>query len=193
MELLEAINRRRAYRSLDAVSISDETIQELGRAAILAATCFNNQPGRFIFVTDPGVLQDMQPVMTKSNVWTQNASMIIAVFSHIDYDCKIKGRDYFLFGTGMQTAQLILRATDLGLVAHPIAGYDEDKVKEILGIPNDMRVITLVIVGKKSDTVSPLLNESQVEREKNRPERLAPERFMARNHFDAALLKEPKA
>jgi len=193
MELLEAINRRRAYRSLDPIAISEETIQELGRAAILAATCFNNQPGRFVFVTDPAVLEEMRAVMTKSNVWTLNASMIIAVFSNVEYDCRIKGRDYFLFGTGMQTAQLILRATDLGLVAHPIGGFDEEKVKTTLGIPAEMTVITLVIVGKKSDSVSPLLNEGQVEREKNRPERLTPQRFMAMNHFDSALLKEPRA
>ena len=192
MELMETINRRRAYRSLDPTPISDDVINELGKAAILAATCFNNQPARYIFVTDPAVLQDMWTVMTKSNAWTQNASMIIAVFSHVDYDCKLKGREYYLFGTGMETAQLMLRATDLGLVAHPIAGYDEDKVKEILGIPEEMRVITLVIVGKKSDTISPLLNEGQIEREKSRPDRLAPEQFMAKNHFNEALLKEPR-
>ena len=62
----------------------------------------------------------------------------------------------------MATAFIILRATELGLVAHPIAGFDEDKVKEILGIPDDRRVITLVIVGKHMDTVSPVLSEKQL-------------------------------
>ncbi|MFB0562029.1 MAG: hypothetical protein ACETWM_12570 [Candidatus Lokiarchaeia archaeon] len=35
-----------------------------------------------------------------------------------------------------------LRATKLGLVTHPIAGYDEEQVKKVLNIPEDMRVIT---------------------------------------------------
>jgi len=30
----------------------------------------------------------------------------------------------------MATAFIILRATELGLVAHPIAGYNEDAVKQ---------------------------------------------------------------
>lgn len=192
MELMDVIHTRRAYRSLDPVDISEETLKSLGEAAILSATCFNNQPARYVFVTDPTVLEKMQEAMTKSNAWTRQASMIIAVFSHLDYDCKPKGREYYLFDTGMQTAYLILRATDLGLVAHPIAGYDEDKVKTILGIPEDMRVITLVIVGKKSDTISPLLDEGQIEREKKRPERLPHGRFIAMNHFDSALIKEPR-
>jgi len=192
MELQDVVNARRAYRSLDPVEITDEIIRSLGQAAILAATCFNNQPARYVFVTDPKVLHEVQGAMTKGNAWTQQASMIIAVFSHVDYDCKPKGREYYLFDTGMQTAQLILKATDLGLVAHPIAGYDEDKVKAILGIPEEMRVITLVIVGKKSDTISPLLDEGQIEREKKRPERLPQEKFVAMNRFNQSLIKEPR-
>jgi nitroreductase len=70
-----------------------------------------------------------------------------------------------------------LRATELGLVAHPIAGYNEDAVKEILGIPQDMEVIALIIVGKHSETISPLLTEKQAEAEKKRPERLPLEKF----------------
>jgi nitroreductase len=192
MEVSEAISARRAYRSLDPANITEDTVNALGNAAILAATCFNNQPARFIFVTDPDLLQELQGAMTKSNAWTQRASMIIAVFSHVDYDCKSKGREYYFFGTGMQTAQLILKATDFGLVAHPILGFNEDRVKATLGIPEEMRVITLVIVGKKSPTINSLLNEGQVEREKNRPARLPAEKFMAMNHFNEALLKEPR-
>ncbi|GAG11327.1 unnamed protein product, partial [marine sediment metagenome] len=124
MELSGAIDARRAYRSLDPVPITEDIVKELCEAAILAATCFNNQPARFVFVTDPAALQDMQGVMTKANAWTQQASLIIAVFSHVDYDCKVRGKEYYLFDTGMETAHLILKATDLGLVAHPIAGYD---------------------------------------------------------------------
>jgi nitroreductase len=81
------------------------------------------------------------------------------------------GRDYYLFDTGMATAFLILRATELGLVAHPIAGYDEDRVKDLLGIPKDMTVITLVNIGKHSSTIGSLLTEKQAQIEKARPSR----------------------
>jgi nitroreductase len=95
-----------------------------------------------------------------------------------------------MFGVGMETAQLVLKATELGLVAHPIAGYSPDRVKEILGIPEEMVVVTLIIVGKKSDTINELLSESQVERELNRPKRLSQEQFIAMDHFDEKLIKE---
>jgi nitroreductase len=98
--------------------------------------------------------------------------MIIAVFSKKDLDCNIGSREFYLFDTGMATAYLILRGTELGLVVHPIAGYSHSKTKEILGIPEEYTVITLLIVGKKTDDTS-LLSEKQIASESKRPPRKA--------------------
>lgn len=162
---------------MEPVEITEELIRDLAESARLAPSCFNNQPWRFIFVHDPEVLKKLHGAMSRGNQWGQAASMIIAVFSREDMDCRIRGRNYYLFDTGMAMAFIILRATELGLVAHPIAGYDERAVKEILGIPEDMQVITLVNVGKHSETIGPLLTEKQAETEKKRPERLPLEEF----------------
>lgn len=177
MDVTEAIHRRRAYRSLEPVTIDAELVRDLAEHARLAPSCFNNQPWRFVFAYDREVLGQLQAAMTRGNDWVRNASMIIAVFSRPELDCQIHGRDYCWFDTGMATAFLLLRATELGLVAHPIAGYDEDRVKEVLGIPEEMVVIALVIVGRKASTISPLLSEKQVAWEKERPERLPLEAF----------------
>ena len=172
MEVKEAIEKRRAYRSLAPADISGELIEDLARCASLACSCFNNQPWRFVFVKDPSILKELHKALSRGNEWTKAASMIIAVFTKKELDCVLEGREYYLFDTGMATAFLILRATELGLVAHPIAGYDESKVKEVLKIPGDMRVITLIIVGKHSDTVSPTLSDKQKREEERRPPRL---------------------
>ncbi len=50
MDVVTAIQTRRAYRSLDPVAITAELINELTKAAGLAASCFNKQPWRFVFV-----------------------------------------------------------------------------------------------------------------------------------------------
>ena len=183
MNVKQTIQARRAYRSLEPVEITEELIRDLAESARLTPSCFNNQPWRFVFAHDPEVLKKLHGAMSRGNDWVQAASMIIAVFSREDLDCRIKGRNYYLFDTGMATAFIMLRATELGLVAHPIAGYREDQVKEILDIPEDMRVITLVIVGQHSETISPLLSEKQVESEEERPERLPLEEFAYVNVF----------
>lgn len=179
MELKEVIEKRRAYRSLEPCKIDEELIKDLAEYASLAPSCYNNQPWRFVFVYKKEMLEKIFESLPKGNSWAKSASMIIAVFSKKELDCIPGNREYFLFDTGMATAFLILRATDLGLVAHPIAGYDEERVKEILRIPEDMTLITLIIVGKKSKEINPLLSEKQIGWEKKRPERLKFEEFCA--------------
>ena len=185
MDVKEAIQRRRAYRSLEKVDITVNLVHDLAGCAQLSASCNNNQSWRFVFVYDSGMLVKMHEVFPKGNAWAKNASMYIAVLSKKDYDCVINDRVYHQFDTGMATAFLILRATELGLVAHPIAGYSPQKTREILGIPDDIEVITLVIVGKHSKTISPLLSEKQVVAEKQRPERFPFEKFVYLNRYSS--------
>jgi len=109
--------------------------------------------------------------------------MIIVVLGKKEDDCVIRDREYYQFDIGMATANLILRATELGLVAHPIAGYSPKKTREILGIPDDVNVITLIIVGKRSDKIDPVLSDKQVEAEKKRPERIPVSEFVYINKY----------
>jgi nitroreductase len=177
MDVKEAIRLRRAYRSLDPVEIGDDLIRDLAGSASLSASCFNNQPWRFVFVRDPGTLSELHKALSRGNEWVRDASMIVAVFSRKEDDCVVRGREYHLFDVGMATAFLILRATELGLVAHPIAGYREKRVKEALGIPEEMRVITLLNVGRHSEMLRDSLTEEQKAIEGERPERLPLEKF----------------
>lgn len=177
MNVQEAIESRRAYRALKPFPIDEPLVRELAGAAALAASCFNKQPWRFVFVIDPGMLSDMRMAMNKGNEWTQRASLIVAVFTHRNLDCVVKEREYALFDTGMAVATMILKATELGLVLHPIAGFDEDKAKELLGIPADMRLITLLNGGAHDDQPNELMSEKQIEGERKRPPRLPCEQF----------------
>ncbi len=171
LHVKEAITKRRAYRALASIEITDSMIQELAASAQLAASCFNNQPWHFVFVRDPKILTKLHEVMSKNNRWVQGASLIIAVYSSKEEDCLHPDREYFLFDTGMATGQLILRATEMNLVAHPIAGFDEKRAKNILDIPPDKTLITLIIVGKHSPTSTKLLSEKQIRTERQRPTR----------------------
>jgi len=186
MDVKEAIEKRRAYRALDPVEISDDVIFELAKAAQLTASCFNKQPWRFVFVRTSDSLNKLHTALSKGNEWAYKASMIIAVFCKKGDDCIIKEREYYLFDTGMAVSAMVLRATELGLVAHPIAGYDPLKAKEILEIPEENTVITLVIVGKKSQDLSSL-NENQKEAETQRPARIDLDRIFNVDRFDSKL------
>ncbi len=142
---------RRAKRALREDSLPREDLQRLIEAAHLAPSCFNNQPWRFVVVTGEK-LGKVKEALPGGNYWALVAPAIIAVAAHRDLDCKLSdNRDYFLFDCGMAVGFLMVQATQMGLVAHPIAGYDPIAVKQALHIPEDYVLITLVVVGKPGD------------------------------------------
>ena len=114
MNVSEAIHARRAYRSLMPVEITQEIVDDLASHAQLSASCFNNQPWRYVFVYERKKLEEMYEALSRGNAWAKQSSMIIAAFSKPDDDCQIRSREYHQFDLGMATATMILRATELG-------------------------------------------------------------------------------
>jgi len=183
MNVKETIEKRRAYRNIAPVPVSDDLLKDLAECASLAPSCFNNQPWRFAFVHEHQELEKFRSVLSAGNEWAFQASMYIVVFSKPELDCRIKGRDYFLFDTGMALAFMILRATELGFVIHPMAGFDPEKAREMLNIPEDMTIITVAAFGKKLPGTSNLLNEKQKASEETRPERLSLEKISFKGRY----------
>ncbi|MBN2280421.1 MAG: nitroreductase family protein [Candidatus Marinimicrobia bacterium] len=187
MEFIDVLKSRRATRSLDKINISDEMIRQLAEAASLAPSCFNKQPWRFVFVREEKRLQKLFEVLPRGNKWAHKASMIVAVFSKKEDDCMLGDRDYYLFDTGFATNHMMLRATDLGLIAHPIAGYDKEKAMELLNIPPDYVLITLLIMGKKALEFNENLSDQQIEFETSRPDRKTFGEFAYLENFPESL------
>jgi len=183
MDVKEAIEKRRAFRSLEPVKITKGLIEDLARCAQITASCFNNQPWRYIFVYEPKVLKKMHEALSSGNEWAHKASMIIVVIGKKEADCVIYDRIYYRYDIGMATEAMILRSTELGLVAHPIAGYSPKKTREILDIPDELDVITLVIVGKHSEKINPVMSEKQKKDEKQRPKRKNIDEFIYINRY----------
>jgi nitroreductase len=52
MNVEEAIKKRRAYRSLEAIEVTEELIFRLAEVAQIAPSCFNKQPWNFVFVKE---------------------------------------------------------------------------------------------------------------------------------------------
>ncbi len=181
LELNPLIATRRAWRAISSEPLPKEAITRLIEAAHLAPSCFNNQPWRFVVATGEK-LAAVKEALPGGNYWAKPAPAIIAVASHRDLDCKLSdNRDYFLFGCGLAVGNLMVQATQMGLIAHPIAGYDPLKVKEALGLPRDYILITLIVVGRPGDvnTLSEKHREIELSPRERKPleEVLAWERF----------------
>jgi nitroreductase len=99
-------------------------------------------------------------------MWAKQASMIVAVWSLADLDCRTPdGRDYYQFDTGMATALLLLVATERDLTTHPVAGFDPHAARDVLGLSKDAQVITLIMVGGRAREIFPELTDWQIKAE----------------------------
>jgi len=164
VDVLEPIKARRARRAISERPIGRETAERLLQAAHLAPSCANNQPWRLVAIDDPEALSAIKEGLTRGNYWAAPAPLIVAVASRVDLDCRIPdGREYFLFGCGLAAMNLMLQATAMGLVAHPIAGFRQTPVKEALAVPAEYTVIALVIVGHPSSDLSGLSDKHRDE------------------------------
>lgn len=182
-----AIEARRAKRMISEKRIGKEEVMELIHAMRLAPSCFNNQPWHVVVVDDNESLMNLKKCLSKGNAWASRSPLIFIVASKVEDDCRLSDRrDYHLFSCGLAVGQMILRATELGIIAHPIAGYDPIEIKRLFKIPEDYIIITLVICGYPSDDPS-LLSEKQLEAEKSRPERKPVEENFFSNSWGTPL------
>jgi nitroreductase len=151
-ELLHEIETRRALRALDGRPIPEQVVARMLTAATLAPSCNNNQPWRFLVVRRPEELGKVRDHLSSGNYWARKAPLIVLVLTQPELDCRFDDRrDYALFGTGLAVDNLLLQATREGLIAHPIAGFKPVPIKEALGIPPELILITLVIIGYPGD------------------------------------------
>ncbi|MCX5791180.1 MAG: nitroreductase family protein, partial [Elusimicrobia bacterium] len=112
-------------------------------------------------------------------------------FAKKENDCVLKEREYYLFDLGMAVSAIQLRATELGLVAHPIAGFDSEKARLVLGIPEGNLVITLIVLGKKTGDMSALTASQAAQETGPRPPRLPLENIFSVDSYDDRLAVKP--
>jgi len=162
--IVQEIETRRANRALSTRSIDNDVLQRIMSAAVLAPSCMNNQPWRFIVCTEPDLLAKVKTALSSGNYWAQNAPAIIAVFTDDALDCTLKdGRSYALFDTGMAVMNLQLQAVREGLYVHPVAGFDSAVIRLHLDVPDNYRIVTLIPLGYPGDGTN--LNEDHQKRE----------------------------
>ncbi|MBN1153793.1 nitroreductase family protein [candidate division KSB1 bacterium] len=162
-DLISLLKARKASRAFSSQPLNEEIISRLMNAIQLSASCFNNQPWRYIFLTDNDLLEKARKALTPGNSWALKAPLLVIGYSRREFDCQIKdGRDYYLFDLGMATQLLLLQATELNLVARPMAGYSVSELRQGLEIPDIYDIYIVVAVGYEGDVNE--LNEKDKQR-----------------------------
>ncbi|NPV80633.1 MAG: nitroreductase family protein [Firmicutes bacterium] len=149
--MLDIIKKRRSVRSYTDKEIDQGIIDSLLQAAMAAPSGNDSRPWDFIIVRD----RDLRTRLSKVHPWAAMAasSPVVLVV------CGDESSPHWIADTSAATENYILQATAYGLGTvwvgiYPTLRY-EDAVRQILGIPDNIRVLCLVPTGWPAEKKEP--------------------------------------
>jgi nitroreductase len=137
---------RRAYLDKEIPQDALDQLQEIVR---WSPSCANKQPWRIIFVREKEQHTRLMGALARGNQWAAAAPVIVVLCAR-ESDDVVRDDDpvkYYQFDTGMACMSLLLGAVELGMMGHPMAGWDAPKVKAALDIPDEYHVMCVVSLG----------------------------------------------
>ena len=143
-------------RAMSGETISEEELFTLFEAARWAPSDLNEQPWRFIYAyRDTKDWDKMFEILADFNkMWCKNAAVIICLISKKTSSVSWRiGQPYknHMSDAGAAWENLALQGSSMGLVVHGMAGYDIEKARKELKIPDDYEIVHIIAVGKPGD------------------------------------------
>lgn len=151
-QALEIIFGRRSIREFTSESITPAEVTALLEAAMAAPSARDRRPWEFIVVTDQALREQLAQTHQFSGV-ARKAPLVIVVCGHPDV------APHWVQDCSAATENILLAAVALGLGAvwvgiHP-AIEREKSVRQILGIPPELRPLCLVPIGHAAEKKAP--------------------------------------
>jgi len=151
-DILEIIKSRRSIRNYKNEKIKDEEILKIVEAGRWAPSASNNQPWRFIIVQNEELIKkigDACKILT-INSFVEKAPLIIIIYTEkkhrwVELDC------------GICAENMMLEAHSIGIGSCFVGAFKENKIKEIINLPEDFNVVGLITFGYKENEKEPTL------------------------------------
>jgi nitroreductase len=152
-------------RAMSGEPLAPKEILTLFEAARWAPSTYNEQEWRFLYArrnTEAWPLF-FGLLMEANQVWCRNAGLLCLIAAKKTLTQNGKPNPVHLFDCGNAFENLALQGTAMGLVVHGMAGFDFEKAKSVLKIPEDFEVAAMFAAGHPADPA--LLPEELREKE----------------------------
>ncbi|HHE65411.1 MAG TPA: nitroreductase [Bacteroidetes bacterium] len=146
MEFDEVIISRKSVRSFQDKEISEEILNTMMEAARLSPSFQNRQCWRFVVVRDKNIIKDLalrSGMVSKVNFFIKDAPVVIVACADPAKSGTINNQDYYLVDTSIAFQQMMLAAWNHGVGSCWLAAFNERYVREILEIPQNIRIVAL--------------------------------------------------
>ena len=146
MNVSEAIAKRRSVRSYKNLPVESEKVAQILEAARLSPSARNQQIWRFIVVRHKETLK-LLGYACDDQLFVAEADTVICSCATKSDVLMPNGEATHTMDVSVAISYMMLQATELGLGSCWIANFNEEKVKKLLRIPEDVKVISLLTIG----------------------------------------------
>ncbi len=144
------IAQRYSPRNFADRSVSDESIRQVFEAARHAPSSYNEQPWRFIYATreQSETYQKLLSCINEYNQsWATGAPILMLSLAKKHFSQNGKPNRHAWHDTGTAVGFLLLKATELDLYAHQMAGFYPDKAREAFNISDEYEPVVMMALG----------------------------------------------
>ena len=139
-------------RAMSGKVVTDDELMPLFEAARWAPSSYNEQPWRFLYArngtSEWNIFFDL--LVPFNQEWCKNGSVLVVILSK-----KTSSRGSLnqchSFDTGAAWQNFALQGHLKGLVVHGMGGFDSQKARVVLNVPEDFDVEAMCVIGKPAD------------------------------------------
>jgi nitroreductase len=137
-------------RAMTSEAITEEELFTLFEAARWAPSSYNNQPWRILYARrdTPQWPLFFDLLVEFNQSWVKNAAALVVFISKTTFDHNGEPAATHSFDTGAAWGNLALQGSLKGLVVHGMQGFDYDKARTALNIPEGFKVEAMAVIGK---------------------------------------------
>jgi nitroreductase len=162
----DLIANRWSPRAFSDQPVESAKLFSLFEAARWSPSSANEQPWRFIIASKDDAREFSalaESLMEGNRRWALRAPVLILAVAQTAYTRTGRPNSHAWYDVGQSVALLSMQATALGLAVHQMGGFDSDKVRQLLSIPEGFEPVVIVAVGYPGQAVD--LPEDLRERE----------------------------
>ena len=142
---MTAIKMRRSIRHYKDKPVEWEKLKKVMEAGRLAPSAGNMQEWKFVVISDKNTREKL--AMAAHSGFVAEAPLVIVACATIT-DCVLEsGQLAYPLDVAIAVDHMTLKAVEEGLGTCWVGSFDERKVKVVLNIPDDVRVVTLLTLG----------------------------------------------
>ena len=158
--------KRWSPRAMSGEPFSESEILTLFEAGRWAPSTYNEQEWRFLYARrDTPQWSTFFDLLVEGNqAWCKDAAMLVVILAKKTFTQNGKPNPVHLFDVGAAFENIALQGTVMDLVVHGMQGFDFDKARTDLKVPDDFAVAAMFAAGKPAPV--DVLPEKLREREK---------------------------